>query len=378
MACKKILYVRSGPYKVNLNGYNLQEIGLGKAFCRKGYDVDILYYSDENKVQELETKTNNHLRILWSKGIRLLRSGVYPSILKKSFLDKYDIVMISEYSQIMAVLLSNLHHNVYVYNGPYYNLFKLSFMECFYDKIFVKKINRQTKMIFCKTKMAEDYLVNKGFTRTQPVGVGLDTDNYHKTASIDDHTQDVIDKMKDRKNVLYVGSISKRKNVELTVKAFINYLQNNLDDKKSQLVIIGKGSKSYTNYCKSLIPKDLRERIIWIEFLKNAQLKYIYQRADVFLLPSKQEIFGMVLLEAMYFGVPVIASLNAGSDTLITDSENGFIIKDENIQKWSAKINLLLTNEDLAKSVGKKATQTIKNEFTWDNIAAKMEKEFKC
>ncbi|OYS90938.1 glycosyl transferase family 1, partial [Limosilactobacillus reuteri] len=131
MSTRKILYVRSGPYKVNLNGYNLQEIGLGKAFCKKGYDFDILYYSDENKIELIDTPQNN-LRILWCKGIRLLRSGVYPKILKKEFLKKYDYIIVSEYSQIMAVLLSGLHSNVYVYNGPYYNLFKLKLIEPIY------------------------------------------------------------------------------------------------------------------------------------------------------------------------------------------------------------------------------------------------------
>lgn len=372
---KKILYVRSGPYKVNISGYNLQELGLGKAFCNLGYDVDILYYSDKNDVQLIKTKKNT-LRILWSKGIKLFRSGIYPTILKKKFLDQYDYVFISEYSQLMAVLLNRLHDNVYVYNGPYYNLFKLKFIEPLYDKLFVKFLNKSSKKIFCKTAMAESYLKSKGFTNTKTVGTGIDLDSYKNTHSIDEMTRKLLNKMRGNKNILYVGSIIPRKNVELIIKSFVNYREKN-SDSKSNLIIIGKGSKKYTTYCKSLIPKELESSVLWVEYLNNSQLKYIYDEADIFMLPSKQEIFGMVLLEAMYFGKPVIASLSAGSDILIEDGDNGYIINNENVDNWSKKIEELLENDNLRENIGKKAHNTIIEKFTWDKIVLKMEKEFR-
>ncbi|MDY2688194.1 MAG: glycosyltransferase family 4 protein [Limosilactobacillus reuteri] len=375
MSTRKILYVRSGPYKVNLNGYNLQEIGLGKAFCKKGYDFDILYYSDENKIEIIDTPQNN-LRILWCKGIKLLRSGVYPKILKKKFLKKYDYIIVSEYSQIMAVLLSGLHNNVYVYNGPYYNLFKVKLIEPIYDKLFVPILNKRLKKIFCKTKMAENFLEKKGFSNTVPVGVGLDLEKYKKEEEIDASTKTVLNKMQGHKNVLFVGSISKRKNVEFIIKAFTDYKIKNRQDKKTQLILIGKGSNRYKQYCKNLIPQEVQESVLWVESLRNPQLKFVYQKTDLFLLPSKQEIFGMVLLEAMYFSVPVIASHTAGADMLIKNSINGIIIDNYDYKLWSEQIKQLLNNADLAKSMGENAYRTVSNEFNWNRIANKMEKGF--
>ncbi|MGE9909505.1 glycosyltransferase family 4 protein [Limosilactobacillus reuteri] len=375
MSTRKILYVRSGPYKVNLNGYNLQEIGLGKAFCKKGYDFDILYYSDENKIELIDTPQNN-LRILWCKGIRLLRSGVYPKILKKEFLKKYDYIIVSEYSQIMAVLLSGLHSNVYVYNGPYYNLFKLKLIEPIYDKLFVSVLNKRLKKIFCKTKMAENFLEKKGFSNTIPVGVGLDLEKYKKEEKIDVSTKTVLNKMQGHKNILFVGSISKRKNVEFIIEAFIDYKIKNRQDRKTQLILIGKGSNRYKQYCKNLIPQELQESVLWVESLRNSQLKFVYQKTDLFLLPSKQEIFGMVLLEAMYFSVPVIASHTAGADMLIKTLTNGIIMDNYDYTLWSEQIKQLLNNTNLAKSMGENAHKTVSNEFNWNRIANKMEESF--
>ncbi|OYS95940.1 glycosyltransferase family 4 protein [Limosilactobacillus reuteri] len=375
MSTRKILYVRSGPYKVNLNGYNLQEIGLGKAFCKKGYDFDILYYSDENKIELIDTPQNN-LRILWCKGIRLLRSGVYPKILKKEFLKKYDYIIVSEYSQIMAVLLSGLHSNVYVYNGPYYNLFKLKLIEPIYDKLFVSVLNKRLKKIFCKTKMAENFLEKKGFSNTIPVGVGLDLEKYKNVEKIAVSTKTVLNKMQGHKNVFFVGSISKRNNVEFIIEAFIDYKIKNRQDRKTQLILIGKDSNRYKQYCKNLIPQELQESVLWVESLRNSQLKFVYQKTDLFLLPSKQEIFGMVLLEAMYFSVPVIASHTAGADMLIKTLTNGIIMDNYDYTLWSEQIKQLLNNTNLAKSMGENAHKTVSNEFNWNRIANKMEESF--
>ncbi len=93
----RILYIRSGPYELSFDSYNLQEVGLGKAFCEAGYDFDILYYTKKNNHNQLIETPNNQLRILWRRGIKLLRSGIYPQILKKKFLSQYDAVIVSEY-----------------------------------------------------------------------------------------------------------------------------------------------------------------------------------------------------------------------------------------------------------------------------------------
>lgn len=121
---KRILYVRSGPYQINLDSYNSQEIGLATAFAERNVRCDVLYYHKKKNFDQVVKKNGHEIKILWRKGVRVLRSGIYPQILNRSFLSGYDAIFVSEYSQIMSVLLSRLHANVYVYNGPYYNLFK--------------------------------------------------------------------------------------------------------------------------------------------------------------------------------------------------------------------------------------------------------------
>lgn len=366
----KILYLRSGPYVLNYNSYNLQEVGLGKAFCKAGFDVDIVYYEKENHDQKIFTKTNN-LNILWRKGFKVFRTGIYPFALNKEFLAKYHIVIVSEYSQLMTVLISALHPNVYLYNGPYYNLFKVPFMEKIYDRLFCNYINRKVQKVFSKSNMAKEYIAEKGITNSVVTGVGLDSEKFSAEIKLLPDTENLLKKMEGYRNLLYVGNIIPRKNVFLIIESFIR-LKKLINYEDVQLVLVGKEDANYGDKCRKLIPDEIKKSVIFCPFIENAQLQFVYQKADIFLLPSKKEIFGMVLLEAMFFGVPVISSYSAGGDTLIKNGENGIIIHEFEADEWLKQIKMLLDNVEIRKKLSIYAKRTINQEFMWDNIVEKM------
>ncbi|MGH4050583.1 MAG: glycosyltransferase family 4 protein [Clostridium sp.] len=370
MAAQKLLYVRSGPYQLSFSNYNLQEVGLATAFCEQGFDCDILYYSKENRDQIIQIG-ERQIRILWRKGIKILRSGIYPCILKKDFLSQYDIIIVSEYSQLMSVFISHLKKNVYVYNGPYYNLFKLPFIQPIYDKLFVKDMNQHIKKVFVKSELSKRFLAHKGINNLEVVGVGLDISKYNDELEIKIETQTLIEKMTGQRNLLYVGSLSKRKNFKFLVQTFKKLKRTSqIDD--IQLVVIGKGDQAYIKSCLNILNNEERESVIMCAFIENAQLKYIYPLAKIFLLPSVKEIFGMVLLEAMYFGIPVISSLNGGSATLIETGANGIIINEFDTDVWGKQIDCLLSDANKAYDMGKLASETIKSNFMWSSISKKM------
>lgn len=365
-ASKKILYIRSAPYQLNFDSYNLQEIGLGTAFCKEGYDFDLLYYSKENKDQIIKVG-DKRIKILWRKGIKFLRTGIYPSILNKKFLSSYDIVFVSEYNQLMTVLISRLHKNTYLYNGPYYNMFKIPFVEKIYDFLFIKYINKNIAKVFSKTERAKKFIANKGIENIEVVGVGLDITKFDKERYMNIETESLLEKMKNKRNILYVGSIIKRKNVDLVIRAF-NEIKRNSQYDDVQLILIGKGDEKYINKCFSLLSKEAKGSLIHQPFIENAQLKFIYNKAEIFVLPSLQEIFGMVLLEAMYFELPVISSYSAGAETLIDNGKNGIIISEFDKDIWKKKLCFLLDNEGIRKKMGKTAQKTILTKFMWTKI----------
>lgn len=367
---KKILYVRNGPYKVNPNLYNLQEIGFCKALCKKGFDCDIIYYSDNNKDEKIYKDEYNgkEIKLLWRKGYKILRTGFYPSLLKKEFVNKYDLIITTEYSQIMSLLWTKYNPKVVLYNGPYYNMFKIPFTEKIYDLLFVKKLNEKLDKVFTKSDLAKDYLEKKGFQHIETLGVGLDTDIFDKVNNPNTKVIELKEFMKENKSILYVGSLIERKNFRFTLQVFEKI---NKENSEIKLVVIGNGKKTYVERSLELINENARKNIIFIDKIDNKFLKYIYPEAEVFMLPSKLEIFGMVLLEAMHFGVPIVTSLNGGSSTLIENRVNGVIIDKFDIDIWAKEILNICSDKKYSESLRINSKYTITNNFLWDKISVK-------
>ena len=142
--------------------------------------------------------------------------------------------------------------------------------------------------------------------------------------------------------------------------------------------MIGKGKPDYVKSCFDYADSlNITDKIIYVDALPQNELKQIYEICDVFVFPTKFEIFGMVLLEAMAFGMSVVSSHNGGSSTLIIDDKYGTIVTDFDKTKWSEAICAYLDDDDLRSSICKEASERILNEFTWDKIAEKILNEFR-
>ena len=158
------------------------------------------------------------------------------------------------------------------------------------------------------------------------VGVGIDAQmlsNDRKNCSeplyramIDDHSS-----MK----LLYIGRFEERRDIPFIIDVFQKVLEKNVD---ARLYMIGTGDPEYIK--KAFLYMEnagVRDKVIWQEKMEQKYLSCIYQHADFFLLPTEYEIFGMVLLEAMYYGNIVLTTRNGGSSTLIEHEENGFVFE---------------------------------------------------
>lgn len=367
---KKVLFVRTVPYEFNANTYNVQGFGLGKAFCRLGYDFDFLYFSKKGNSEYILYEEDGHkLRVISKPRIRLFRTGICMEICNRDFLKQYDFVLSCEYGQYMTYALSKASDNVVMYSGPYYNMFYLPFMSLVYDLLFTNRINRNIKFKFVKSVLAKEYLENKGYTGVHVVGVGLDLERFDSNVEISEEVRKLSDYMERNECVLYVGALSERKNLPflLNVYRLLHRKHPNI-----KFVMIGKGEEKYVKKNFKVLSDEELQNIYRLDRIDNSQLKYIYPKAKAFLLPSKQEIFGMVLLEAMYLRAPVVTSRNGGSLTLINDGSTGQIVNDFNEEEWVNAIEKYINDFQYRNSVVNRAHELVKNKYNWNAIAKSM------
>lgn len=89
------------------------------------------------------------------------------------------------------------------------------------------------------------------------------------------------------------------------------------------------------------------------------QIEEYYKKSEIFVLPSRDEGFGMVLLEAMDFSLPVVSyACKAGPREIVIDGENGFLVEPENVEMFAQKMELLMTSEEKRRQMGERARES--------------------
>ncbi len=154
--------------------------------------------------------------------------------------------------------------------------------------------------------------------------------------------------------VLFVGSLGQRKGLSYLLDA-IKQLGNQVE-----LTLIGRPTGS----CHPLEQALRRHR--WIASLPHQQILEEMRRHDVLVLPSLFEGFGLVILEAMSQGIPVIATPHTAGPDVITDGEDGFIVPIRSAEAISEKLELLLCDRRLLLAMSQ-AAQRKSAQYSWES-----------
>lgn len=365
----KFLIIRTHPTKINIKTYNVQEIGLAKAFIARGHECDILLYTDgESSVESLLVGNDKKIKIYWEHGRNIFWQGVYNWQKIFSLASEYDWIQVNEYNQIASYYITKRYpRNSYIYHGPYYNSDnkKYNLLNKLFDILFLKKMQKEEVIIFAKSELAKESLKRKGFSKVITIGVGLDIERFGEKNISANSKED------GKCNLLYIGEISARRNTLFLIEVFYSvYKEMN---GKVNLQIIGRGSEDYTKRVKERVRAlKIENAINFIERKNQNELPEVYIKSDLFIFPTKYDIFGMVLLEALYFGVPVISSQNGGSETLLKDSHCGIILNQFDAEKWASIIVDVLKNTQLRNQMSKAGQKKIIYSFTWKAIAEKI------
>lgn len=163
-----------------------------------------------------------------------------------------------------------------------------------------------------------------------------------------------------KKVAIAVGQFIHRKGFDVLLKAWAEC------DKDYELYIIG--AQPTTEYIELKQALNL-ENVHFEGFKTKAELQQYYQAADLFILPTREDIWGLVINEAMANGLPIITTDKcvAGLE-LIKDGENGYIIPAENQTELTKRIKEILSDETLREKMAKNSLERIKN-YTVENMA---------
>jgi len=166
---------------------------------------------------------------------------------------------------------------------------------------------------------------------------------------------------------LYVGAKRPHKNLEGLIKAFAIF-KSRYDKWDSHLVIVGSKYSQYKGYLAQVKKYGVIDNVQFTGFVPDGHLKAIYSEAEIFLLVSFYEGFGIPILEAMECGTPVITSNVSSMPEVAGDA--AILVNPKNIQEISEKINSIMNSDILKKQLVQKGLKRVKD-FSWKITAEK-------
>ncbi len=172
---------------------------------------------------------------------------------------------------------------------------------------------------------------------------------------------------------LWVGRIQPLKGLDVAVDAFA------LLPHDVQLVVVGgasgpEGPRYLERIQRRARSLGIAHRIRWVAPQPHEMLSSYYRAADVVLVPSRSESFGLVALEAAACGAPVVASPVGGLRTLVIDGCTGFV-RPRTADAFADAASLLVGDPALAAEMGRQAAQRA-SRFTWSGAALRVEALF--
>ncbi|MBI6001571.1 glycosyltransferase family 4 protein [Clostridium perfringens] len=362
----KVLYFTNipSPYRVDF----FSELALK---C----DLSVIYErnSASNRNKNWKTNGNGMYKEKCIDSLKLAKDkSLSFSIINEVKKQKYDVIVIGGYATPTSMILIS-----------YLSMKKIPFIlnadGGFPNKKeaeLVKKIKKyfisKASMYLSTGKITDEYLIEYGakkniirnynFTslKENDIGENLECKKLRKELNLEG-----------KKIILSVGRICFNKGFDTLIKASKYLVDNTII-----LIVGGKASVELEN----LIKEEEITNVFFIDFKSKDKLKEYFSIADIFVLPTRQDVWGLVINEAMANGLPVITTNKciAGLE-LIENNINGFLFDVDNYKELANRINELLNNEDLIKTIKKNNLLKIKK-YTIENMAnqhLKIFKEFK-
>ena len=241
---------------------------------------------------------------------------------------------------------------------------------------YLKKIGsfvlRNSQIITANSRYTREAVIaidNSAENRVLIIPMGVDTSKFNPKK----RNSNLKEKYEAEHLILSVGRLVEKKGINyliIAMKDVVKYFPN------AKLIIGGSGPEreNLEDLTRSI---GLDSNVIFVGYIDDSELPVYYASCDLFVLPSVKtkegdtEGLGVVLLEAMASGTPVIGSDIGGIKDIIEDGTNGLLAKPQDPEDLAEKIIKLLKDSELRHKLSEEGMKTIKEKFSWEIVAKK-------
>ncbi|MCG1024840.1 glycosyltransferase family 4 protein [Dehalobacter sp.] len=197
------------------------------------------------------------------------------------------------------------------------------------------------------------------FSKTEVINNGIDLNDCVPPPDISGNTRKEI-------RILSVSNLKKTKGIDLNLRA-VSSLTKKYPSLKYFIAGDGEERKALEDLTESL---NLKDKVVFLGKLTHPEVMKEMAEADIFCLPSWQEGFGVVYIEAMAQGLPAIGVRGEGIEDALIHGQNGLLVAPRNVEDLSGALDVLLRDPVYCRRLGEAGRQTVLDRFTWSHQAA--------
>lgn len=347
---------------------------LSREVSKLGVDVDVITPFPRKSMDDEKLNFKVHrLR----PSLRLSKGFFCPTLLPYLLKQDYDIYHLhlpfhfgGEITTLCSIInktpIIATHHQDWISQNTFLNeAYKM------YDKIFTNWILKNAILVTTTThaRAKTSPVLKNHPEKTRVLRFGVDTDVFFPGCGGAELRRQLD--LEDKKIVLFVGTLDRQhryKGLDYLIKAFCG-VANEINN--AVLVIVGAGE--LLQFYKKMVKEDgIEDKVFFAGGVSNEELPKFYDMCDVFVLPSLNEAYGIVLIEAMACGKPVISTNLPGPAEVALWGECGALVEPKNVEDLRRKISRILRDTAYSNKVGIKNAKYVKREFKWGEIAVNL------
>ncbi len=328
---------------------------LAEAQAARGNQVSVLVASRNARTH---VETINGVRVLFAARLATISSApVSPAMFALLRREQPDIVHLQfpyPWGEFANYFFGRARTTVMTYQS---DIVRQKYLRAVYAPLMWRVLQRADKIIATSPNYIASSPVLREFTdKCIVIPLGIDPTPFENARSHTlAHSQTPI--------LLFVGRLRYYKGLEYLLEALCEL-------PRAQLIVVGTGpmERAWRAMARQL---DVDDRVVFVGAVRDAELPAYYAACDVFVLPSSErsEAFGLVQLEAMASGKPVVSTeLGTGTSFVNADGETGFVVPARDARALAAAITRLIDNEALRTRMGIAGRARVQQEFSLDKM----------
>ncbi len=225
-----------------------------------------------------------------------------------------------------------------------------------YEKIPLKYLLYRANHIVCVSRFVSSSFLFKYKYKSSIITPAVDTALFTHDPSVE----------KNGKVLLFVAGLNKADKYK-GLNVLLSAIQEIIKEKKDIVLrVVGDGDMR-SEYEEIVKRKGLSKNVVFVGAVYGEELVNEYRNADIFVLPTEKESFGMAVAEAMASGLPVVSTNIGGVSEVVKNNETGYLVEVGNQHALSEKVLELLNDCEKRINFGLRAQARIKRKFTWND-----------